>query len=75
MIQAVSKILRHGLDSVNPLAIDDNPVTNQMLLEKELGHVVCAMRKLRHAGDVRESQIERSADDKAVKIKRWLHHQ
>ncbi len=77
-IQAVSKILRHGLDSINPLLSvpdDENPITNQMSLEKELGHVVCAMRKLRHAGDLRESEIDRYADEKSGTIKRWMHHQ
>ena len=78
VIQTVSKILRHGYDSCNPLLAvpdDENPITNQMLLEKELGHVICAMRKLLHAGDLSESEIDRYADEKASKIKRWLHHQ
>lgn len=78
VVQAIAKILRHGMDSVNPLLAvpdDENPVTNQMSLEKELGHVICAMQKLRHAGDLSESEIDRHADEKAGKIKRWLHHQ
>lgn len=78
VVQAVGKVLRHGYDSVNPLLAvpdDENPVTNQMLLEKEIGHIICAMRKMRANGNLREYEIDRYADEKATGIKRWLHHQ
>lgn len=79
VIQAITKILRHGMDSYNPL-IDamgeyKNRVTNQMLLEKELGHVLCAQRFLWHASDVRKHEVDRHAEEKEAKIGRWLHHQ
>lgn len=78
VVQSVSKILRHGFESTNPLLsvpYDEHPITNEMLLEKELGHVVCAMRKLCDSRDLRESEIDRYADEKSGTIKRWLHHQ
>jgi NTP pyrophosphatase (non-canonical NTP hydrolase) len=77
VIQAIAKIQRHGYESHNPtIAVpdDERPETNRMRLEKELGDVICAMRKLRHAGDVSESQIDEYADEKARKVRRWLHH-
>lgn len=78
VIKAVSKILRHGYESTNPTVSvpdDERPETNRTALERELGDVICAIRKLRHAEDVSECQIDRYADEKAIKIKKWLHHQ
>lgn len=77
VIQAVGKVLRHGYDSVNPLIQphgDDVPVTNQMLLEKELGHVLTAQRLLWQSNDIRKFMTESYADEKDEKIQRWLHH-
>lgn len=79
VIVAVSKILRHGYGSCNPLAPtppeDKNPETNRMLLERELGDVMHAIAMLHDTGDISKSEIYRYEKEKAIKIKKWLHHQ
>jgi hypothetical protein len=71
-LQVIGKIQRHGYESSHP----DNPaVTNRELLQKELGHVRHAMIRLCDAGDLDKSAIHESADIKAFKVERYLHHQ
>lgn len=74
-IQAVSKILRHGFQSFDPTVPKDQRMTNREALEKELGHVAHAVRRMYHKGDLNNAQIERAAIDKGLSINRWLHHQ
>jgi len=77
--QAVGKILRHGYDSYNPLLepdSDGNPVTcNREDLEKELGDVYYAILMLRESKDVSWINILQRSEEKAEKIKPYLHHQ
>lgn len=71
--QIISKIIRHGIESYNPLESDSD--INQTLLEKELGHVQNAVRMLVEACDISQISIDRSAAKKRETIQRWLHHQ
>jgi NTP pyrophosphatase (non-canonical NTP hydrolase) len=71
--QVIGKILRHGMDSSNPL--DPAGATNRTLLEKELGDVRHAVKRLCEAGDIQGIAILKHADKKAVSVTRWLHHQ
>ena len=72
VIQAATKILRHGYESLNP----DNPAHagNRSDLEDEIGHVVFAVSMLVRNGDVKPLHIEQSAAFKVKKVRRYLHH-
>ena len=72
-LQIVGKILRHGYKSSNPVSGDT--ATNRQLLEKELGDVRHAMIRLCDAGDLSKSSIHDRANEKAISVERWLHHQ
>lgn len=72
-VQAVGKILRHGLNSTNP---DGNPyVTNAMALELELGDILAAVELLCVSGDLFRKSIELRVPAKLKKVRRYLHHQ
>jgi len=71
--QAVSKIIRHGYESFNPLPNADK-TENREALEKELGHLLNAVRML-CVYDLSNVAIQTHADDKRSTIPRWLHHQ
>ena len=72
VIQAVSKILRHGYESYNPL--DTNKETNRTLLEKELGDLQEAKRIMLAADDIHDSNIKIYAQSKYERVKQYLHH-
>jgi NTP pyrophosphatase (non-canonical NTP hydrolase) len=72
-LQIIGKILRHGMDSYNP--ISDDRRTNRELLEKELGDVKHATDRLTEANDLDLSEILMNAEKKRISIRRWLHHQ
>lgn len=71
--QAIGKILRHGYESVNPLAKDNE--TNRDALEKEIGDVSCAIQMLHNAKDIDEAVVYERAKIKHGSVKRWMHHQ
>ena len=70
VIQAVSKIKRHGYESCHP----NGGPTNRRMLEKELGDVRLAEYLVIEAGDVQPDKIKQSEDDKYHSIKKYLHH-
>lgn len=72
-LHIIGKILRHGMESYNP--ISDDRRTNRELLEKELGHVKHAIDRLTESNDLNIDRILTHAEEKRVSIKRWLHHQ
>lgn len=74
VIQAATKVLRHGYESQNPMRETSCP-TNRMDLVSELGHLEHAVHRLCEAGDVESLGIVASAQSKAERIGRWLHHQ
>lgn len=70
--QAIGKILRHGYESYHPR--DVLQVSNRERLEKECGDVRHAMIRLCNAGDLNKERIHEHADDKAITVQQWLHH-
>lgn len=75
VIQAASKVLRHGYPSANP----DKPPTyvgdNKWELGRELGHLLHAQDMVVNAGDVSIADVETGRIRKRETIGRWLHHQ
>ena len=73
VIQVVGKILRHGYADSSP---DDITHTdNRKHLERELGDLRYWIDEMWDCGDVSKEQIHKHADEKAIRVKRWLHHQ
>lgn len=70
VVQAIGKILRHGLDS----KWEDNP-SNRELLEEELGDVQHAIAMLTQLGDIDPDKIDYYQRAKCSRIKRYLHHE
>lgn len=69
-LQAIGKVLRHGLDSRHP----DGGPTNRKLLEKELGHVQHAVDRLCHIEDLSRLVIDKQAALRAERAEQYLHH-
>jgi len=70
--QAIGKILRHGYESYHP----DIPETdNREDLEKEIGHIKCALDFMYQANDINESDVDAHRLAKRMKIHKYLHHQ
>jgi len=67
----IGKILRFGYASTHP----DGGPDNRTLLEQELGDVMCAVRLMTNAGDVRSPNIQAFSELKEVKLGRYLKHQ
>jgi NTP pyrophosphatase (non-canonical NTP hydrolase) len=70
--QIIGKILRHGLESRNPLI--DGAETNRQLLEREIGDVGAAVELLMAQQVVDEYRVDGSVLNKLAKVHRWLHH-
>lgn len=69
--QAIGKILRHGYESRHP----NGGPTNREALERELGDVTHAVRRLIDASDIERSNIDARAGEKAIAVAQYLHHQ
>jgi NTP pyrophosphatase (non-canonical NTP hydrolase) len=76
VIQAVTKIQRHGYESRNPFTARSNrDPTNREALEAELGHVAHAIERMVEARDLTGVGIRGAQKSKADRIGQWLHHQ
>lgn len=73
VIQAATKIMRHGWYSTNPLV--ENGPTNKDNLEKELGHLELAIFLVTNNDVLDESVIARARSKKEREMHRWLHFQ
>lgn len=71
VVQAVTKILRHGFDSCHPNGGPDN----RSQLETELGNLAAATRMSIDADDISPVAINAAAKDKEVSVRQYLHHQ
>lgn len=71
VIQAATKVLRHGWDSHNPLKRDGT--TNAEMLAKEIGQMTLAVNLLEENYDVRAIDVAEAYSDKKRTINRWLH--
>jgi hypothetical protein len=76
VIQAVTKIQRHGYESYNP-DLPDLPTspTNRDDLAREIGHVYHATQRMLDARDFSGAAVDLSRRQKAAKIAQYLHHQ
>lgn len=74
VIQAASKILRHGYHSYDPTVAPEDRVTNLEQLEKEIGHLDHAIG-LMAVEDIRGREYMRHSRSKSRTIAQWLHHQ
>lgn len=72
IIQAVTKILRHGKDSKNPYVA--NSLTNIQQLEKELGQLRLIVDELIEREFIDELEIHTHMQEKSLEINQWLHH-
>ena len=73
VIQAASKILRHGYDSFNPTL--DADVSNRDRLTIELGQVRAAMYLLHTSGDINEHREKVATLTKIRSVRHGMHHQ
>lgn len=71
VVQAVGKILRHGLDSQHTHVPG---LTNVVSLEQELGDAHLAMQICADIGIVRLDKVIERVGNKAVAIVPYLHH-
>ncbi len=77
IIQAATKILRHGYESTHP---DKPHRTNRMDLEKEIGHfniaLVLMTQSIVEDGtiDLNLEHINNSEYEKSLSISKYLHH-
>lgn len=70
LVQAIGKVLRHGLESRHP----DGGDTNRVSLCWEMGDVRAAMILLCKAGVVKKRDVHDFADDKLERVSQYLHH-
>lgn len=78
--QIACKILRHGYESYNSDLIVNQrsggpKYVNRKMLEKELGHLQHAIRRMYAADDVDKHEVLLQQRRKADTIGQWLHHQ
>lgn len=73
VIQAAMKIMRHGYESTNPKGGSDE--TNRQGLERELGDLGHAIKRMERAGDINAMEIQARSHSKGESIRRYLHHQ
>ena len=67
VIQAVSKINRFGMDNYKP----GKPKTNREHLEEELGDLMAMIDILQEMDVVSYTNIEKAAEAKHEKLKKW----
>lgn len=72
VIQAVTKILRHGYDSYHP---DDPFMTNWKLLHEEILDVSAILGEMNRRGDLNFQATEQEVEDRWNKKLRWTNHQ
>jgi NTP pyrophosphatase (non-canonical NTP hydrolase) len=73
VIQAASKVLRHGYESTNPTI--EGSLTNREFLEKELGHLSNIRDMMVGHTDLNKYNITQSEIKKRQSISQWLHYQ
>ncbi len=73
VIQSACKILRHGYESTNPKI--PHSETNREALQRELGDLSHAVRRMADADDISGDVVVRRGESKAEHVKQYLHHQ
>lgn len=69
-LQAIGKIERHGYDSEHPVT----GIGNTLALERELGHVLHAIKRLCLARDLNPATIRAEERLKRKSVEPYLHH-
>ena len=69
--QVIGKILRHGYESKHPFVKDSD--TNRGAMTKELGDIGAIITLMVFAGDIFPGEVSFRAQEKLLKIGRWLH--
>jgi len=72
VIQAATKVLRHGYASWHPDAMQQD---NRSELAKEIGHAMNAVEMLVNEGDIDQATTNVAWNRKKSTIAQWLHHQ
>jgi hypothetical protein len=72
-LQIIGKIQRHGYESIDPTGRVQG--TNRQLLQIELGHVMHAIQRMMHVGDVDAKAIFSAKTSGRINVNRYLHHQ
>lgn len=70
VVQAIGKILRHGLASEHP----DSHITNYLTLQRETGDLLAALRIGEVQGMIDWGTVIRARDSKLIKVAKYLHH-
>jgi NTP pyrophosphatase (non-canonical NTP hydrolase) len=68
VIQAVSKIMRFGLDSTYPT---EDSATTKECLTMEVGQLLCMVNLLVEQGIINEDAMIAAMDHKTEKLKEW----
>lgn len=71
VVQAATKILRHGYESYHP----DTGVSNRSHFQKELGDLLECIDMMKRAFDVNMQAVFVAGDEKRIRLPQWLHHQ
>ena len=72
VIQAATKVLRHGYESHHP--DDPRGPSNRQRLERELGDLMFAIGLCESSGDIRQAAVSYWGKDKARRVGQYLHH-
>lgn len=72
VVQAVTKVLRHGYYDYNPF--DENKVPNKEKLEKEIGDLVGVIQFALENADLSGAEISRHSSIKMLNAAKYLHH-
>lgn len=72
VIQAATKVLRHGWTTRNPVI----PISecNKCMLEKEIAHLSFVLNLMVFSKDVSQESIYAHYEAKAETIENWLHY-
>jgi phosphoribosyl-ATP pyrophosphohydrolase len=73
VIQAVSKILRHGYESTSPF--DQTKTTNRVNLERELGDLSYWINVLADNSEINLTNVSQAQMEKANSCRPYLHYQ
>lgn len=73
VIHCVSKAIRHGYEAKDPT--DKMAMSNRGNLEREIGHVLCAIHLMASRSDVLWEHVVEWDREKAQKVRQYLHYQ
>ena len=74
VVQAVTKILRHGLLGTMPDNLSCGVYDNMSVLRGELADVVVAAAVVSHVFCLSATEMNHRIDDKLLTLRNWTHH-